>query len=189
MDISAIREAAGLTAEQLPDDASPEQVAEALRSTPAPEAKPGDPPVTEPAAEAKPGDEPEAKPAEPEPVAASAPKPPEGTTLIDSEELAHLRAGAETATRLAKEQAEKERDAVFAKAMEEGRFAPARREHYAKAWERDPEGTRHLLTAKAEDGGLAPNLVPVEARGASPQADAVNDNLGTGLFPELEEKE
>jgi hypothetical protein len=78
---------------------------------------------------------------------------------------------------------------VFAKAMDEGRFAPSRREHYLQAWERDPEGTRHLLTAKAEDGGLAPNLVPVQARGTSPQADAANDNVGTGLFPELEEKE
>jgi hypothetical protein len=186
VDISAIREAAGLTAEQLPDDATPEQVADALRTTPAPEAKPGDEPITEPT-----GEKPEEKPAEeePAPVAASAPKLPEGTTLIDSEELEHLRAGAKTAIDLAKSAAEKERDQVFAKAMDEGRFAPSRREHYLQAWERDPEGTRHLLKAKAEDGGLAPNLVPVQARGTSPQADAANDNVGTGLFPELEEKE
>jgi hypothetical protein len=58
---------------------------------------------------------------------------------------------------------------VIAAALAEGRFAPARREHYERAWQADPEGTRHLLTASETDGGLAPNTIPVQARGVERQ--------------------
>lgn len=113
--------------------------------------------------------------AEPEPVAARALPP--GATVIDSEELARLRAGAETAQTLAREQDERERDAVLAQAMREGRFAPSRSEHWLRAWQADPEGTRHLLTANESEGGLAPNTIPVRARGAAPADESGEANF------------
>jgi hypothetical protein len=111
--------------------------------------------------------EPEAAPEpEPVPVAASLPA---GVVAIDADELARLRAGAQTASELAAERATAQRDSVIAAALAEGRFAPARREHYERAWQADPEGTRHLLTASETDGGLAPNTIPVQARGVERQ--------------------
>lgn len=157
--IAAIRESAGLTSEQLPDDATEEQVREALAAAPEPE---GDPAPT--------GDpEPEGEPTEQQPVAAS--QLPEGVVAIDADELARLRQGAETAQTLATTAAEQDRDRVIAAAIEEGRFAPARRDHYVRAWASDPEGTRTLLTAAESEGGLAPNTIPVAARGEAPQDD------------------
>lgn len=47
-----------------------------------------------------------------------------------------------------------ERDRCIAAAIAEGRFGESRRATYEEAWARDPGGTRHLLTASAEDGGL-----------------------------------
>lgn len=185
MDISALREAAGLTAEQLPDDATAEQIRDAIRATNTQE--PGKPDESDtPEAEDTPDER-------PEPVAASAAKPgklPDGVIAIDAEELAHLKAGADTAAKLAKERADEKRNRVFAAALKEGRFAPARRSHYEQAWERDPEGTEHLLTASADEGGLAPNLVPVEARGTEPQDTpaGLSATGGTGLFDHLYEQ-
>jgi hypothetical protein len=118
---------------------------------------------------------------EPEPVAARAALP-EGVVAIDAAELARLRAGTATAETLARERAESDRDTVIAAAIQQGRFAPARREHYVRAWAADPEGTRTLLTASEEDGGLAPNTIPVQARGAQPQDDLSATTEGTGWF-------
>jgi hypothetical protein len=111
--------------------------------------------------------EPEPTPA-PEPVAASAALP-EGVVAIDSDELARLRAGAQTAQELAAERDRRDRDAVLAAALGEGRFPPARRAVYERAWQADPEGTRLLLTASEAEGGLAPNTIPAQARGADRQ--------------------
>lgn len=187
MDIAALREAAGLTAEQLPDDATPEQVTEALRIPV--EGKAGE-------QEQTPAPKPEEKPAEgtpgetPEQVAAKAGfTPPKGTRLVDEEEWETVKAGAQTAHDLAKRDAEQDRDRTLKAAMSEGRFAPSRKAHYEAMWQADPDGTRTLLTAKAEDGGLAKNTVPVEAKGTESQADInAADGEGTGLFPHLDQK-
>lgn len=107
----------------------------------------------------------------PAPVAASTPAAPAaGTVLVDEARLAVLEG--DFASRL-----EEDRDRVLATALEEGRFAPSRREHYITAWEADPAGTRHLLTAAAADGGLAPNTVPVKERSTSTSAAAQSDSL------------
>lgn len=122
----------------------------------------GDPPTPE-GGGAPPAPEPEPEP-EPAPVAARG-GVPEGAVLIDADELARLRAGAQTATELAQAASDRDRDGVIAGAIDEGRFAPSRREHWVRAWAADPEGTRHLLTAPEAEGGLAPNTIPVSARG------------------------
>lgn len=158
MDIAALREAAGLTAEQLPDDATPEQITEAIRAAntePNPEPSPEPDPVVEP--------EPEAQP-----IAASAALP-DGVVAVDREEWERVQAGAQAGLDLQTRQAREDRDRVIAAAIREGRFAPARREHYEAMWASDAEGARTLLSAAADAGGLAPNTVPVEALGREPQ--------------------
>jgi hypothetical protein len=125
-------------------------------ATAAAEARAADPPP-EPTPEPEP---------EPVPVAASLPA---GVSAIDTEELAAIRRDREALAELRAERAQAQRDSVIAAALAEGRFAPSRREHYERAWQADPEGTRHLLTASESDGGLAPNTIPVQARGVERQ--------------------
>lgn len=176
MDIAALREAAGLTAEQLPDDATPEQVAAALRTAPEAEAP------SDEAAQAE-APTPDEKPAN-EQIAASA-SLPEGMVVVDKATLDDLKAGAATAQDLKARQDREERDRIITAAMLAGKFGKAQKERFVKLYDSDPEGTRHLLTAKAEDGGLAEGVVPTSQVGASPQDDNQDDNRGTGLFPEL----
>lgn len=136
---------------------------------PTPATTPDDPATPEaPDAEGT-TDEPAGDPATPErqPVAASR-QIPDGAVVIDAEELARLRAGAETATRLATEQATRERDGVLMAARDEGRFPPARLEHYRLMWDKDPDGTRTLLTADEDKGGLAKGAVPLTAKSDAP---------------------
>jgi hypothetical protein len=53
-----------------------------------------------------------------------------------------------------------DRDAHIDGAIAAGKFAPARREHWVKSWEADPDGTKTTLD------GLEPGLVvPVAAAG------------------------
>lgn len=108
--------------------------------------------------------------AEQVPVAARA--LPEGVTMIDSDELQRLRAGAAAAIELQTAQQTAERDRIIAAAIGEGRIAPARAAQWTRSWEADPEGTRHLLTAPEADGGLAVNTIPVAARGVEPTDEA-----------------
>jgi len=130
---------------------------------------------------------PEPEPAaaeEPEPVAASA-SVPEGMVLVDAEQFAAVRQGAEQGAEVAARLARQDRDDAIRAAIGEGRFSPSRREHYAQMWDRDPEGTRILLTASADQGGLAPGLVPVTAEmGAAGDGEGtgVPEDAGTGWF-------
>lgn len=102
----------------------------------------------------------------------AAAKAPEGVALVDEAELANLKAAAQVGVDLKREIEEQTDDRILAAAAKEGRFAPARLEHYRKALKEDREGTRHLLTASPEDGGLAPGLVPVGEVGVAASADA-----------------
>jgi hypothetical protein len=178
VDIASIRQAAGLTAEQLPDDATAEQVAEALRTTPAPAPAPEGDAAPEAAAE------------EPEPVAAQAPNIPEGMVLVEADTINELRAGAQRGTEARDLLDRQERDQIIAQAMQDGRIRPAARGDWEQRWERDREETRTLLTAEADKGGLPKGLVPLEARGATrSESDETNDDgQGTGWFPQLEQK-
>lgn len=112
-------------------------------------------------------------PAEAEPVAASATNVPDGMVLVDAETLATVRQGAEAGVQAATQLATEARDRAIQAAIDEGRFAVSRREHYETMWERDPEGTRTLCTGTVEEGGLAQGLVPTGARevGAGGEGD------------------
>jgi hypothetical protein len=71
-------------------------------------------------------------------------------------------------------QAGEDRERVLNAAIEEGRIPPSRRAHWSGLMERDPEGTRTLLTAAEDKGGLAKGLVPVQARGAENPLESTN---------------
>lgn len=70
-----------------------------------------------------------------------------------------------------------ERDQVIAQAVKDGKFAPARKEHWAKLWEADPEGTRQVID------GLTKNVIPVDALGFTVEDDEAIDAEYRSLFP------
>lgn len=94
-----------------------------------------------------------------EEVAAEAPALPEGTVAIDEATLAELRQQAAEGVAARAQQRAEARDRALDDAIRAGKFAPARRDHWAKAWDVDPDGARQALAS------LAPGLVPVEDKG------------------------
>jgi ATP-dependent protease ClpP protease subunit len=111
---------------------------------------------------------PEPAPA-PEPVAA---RVPDGMALIDEATLSELRASAAEGVAARTQQRAEARDQALNDAIRVGKFPPARRDHYAKAWDADPDGTRQLLDSLAE--GLVP-LADVGQPGGEPtDASAVD---------------
>lgn len=78
---------------------------------------------------------------------------PEGMALIERDTLATLQAGAAAGEAAQRVLAEQERDRTIAAAVADGRITPARRDHWAKAYDADPDGTRELLAS------LEPGLV------------------------------
>jgi hypothetical protein len=70
-----------------------------------------------------------------------------------------------------------ERDQIIAKAVQDGKFAPARREHWVRLWDADPEGAREAID------GLARNVIPVTASGYSDADGEELDREYASLFP------
>ena len=92
-------------------------------------------------------------------------KPVAGTMVIDASAWDAQQAAIK---RLEAKQAKHdrdERDDVIAQAVRDGKFAPARKEHWAKLWDADPEGARQVID------GLTKNVIPVEALGVGLQDD------------------
>jgi hypothetical protein len=153
-------------------------------TAPDPSAPDQPPPPEQPTTPVTPPSDP-SRPSEPTPPAQPAqPTAPEGLRLVDESTLADIQRQAAEGAAVAARMRVQDRDQTIRAAIGEGRFSPARREHWERAWDRDPDGTRHLLTAKAEEGGLAPGLVPVTAEiGASGDGEgATPADEGTGWF-------
>jgi ATP-dependent protease ClpP protease subunit len=113
--------------------------------------------------------QPTTPPATPKPQAA-------GTMVIDA---SAWDAQQEAIKRLEAKQAKHdrdERDEVIAKAVRDGKFPPFRKEHYAKLWEADPEGTRATID------GLTKNVIPVEAKGFTLDDEEIDAEFAH-LFP------
>lgn len=110
---------------------------------------------------AEPAADPDPQPVQ-EPVAA---RIPDGMQLIDEATLAELRASAAEGVAARTQQRVEARDQALNDAIRVGKFPPARRGHYAAAWDADPEGTRQLLDSLAE--GLVP-LADVGQPGGEP---------------------
>lgn len=92
---------------------------------------------------------------------------PEGTVLIESEQLDALRADAAAGRAARDEQVRQQRAQVVEAAIADGRIAPARRDHWMAALDADEEGAKALLNS------LAKGLVPLEAAGSAgaPESD------------------
>lgn len=70
-----------------------------------------------------------------------------------------------------------DRDEIIAQAVKDGKFAPARKDHWAKLWDADPEGTRATID------GLAKNVIPVEAKGFGVEDEDDFNIEFASLFP------
>ena len=105
-----------------------------------------------------------------------------GTMVIDA---SAWEAQQESIKRLEAKQAKHdrdERDDIIASAVRDGKFAPARKDHWAKLWDKDPEGTRTSIA------GLAKNVIPVEALGMGLEDDDTFDAEYASLFPPTQTK-
>ena len=118
-----------------------------------------------------------------EPAEPAAPAVPEGAVVVDAEELEELRAAARAGqTALARQEAD-DRARVLDAAVAAGKFPPARREHYARMLQADPEGATALIDS------LAPGLVPVAEIGHGKSGAEITDDdaVYAALFTETKE--
>lgn len=118
--------------------------------------------------------EPETPAAEPEKVAAG--KTAAGTITIDASAWDAIQERTKRLEADAQRRARDERDQVVSDAVRAGKFPPARKEHWVRLWDADPEGTREVLA------GLKPNVVPVEAQGVTLEDDESFDAEYRHLF-------
>jgi hypothetical protein len=179
-----VRDALGL-----PEDASEEQVHEALLAkagitgetppdpTPAPEITPVVEPT--PAVELTPAPE-------RQPVAAS--NLPPGTVLVDEQTWESMRAGLGRVDKMVEENDKSKRETLVMAAIADGRIPPARKDHWLTYLEKDMDGGVEVLSS------LQPNIVPLEERGHARTADLVDNQAVDGdtvtrwseqLFPEV----
>lgn len=79
--------------------------------------------------------------------------------MLDPTTLAQLQAQARLGMEAHNEMKKQARDRVLDEAVTVGKFPPARREHYARMYDADPDGTKELLNRMAE------NAVPVDIMG------------------------
>jgi hypothetical protein len=179
MDPKEIRKRLGL-----PEDATDEQVQEALRSlneaagtlaTPNATTEEGTTAVSTNSpeerkvaeAQASEGEE-EQKTPQAESVAASAAKPEEqgdDVVKLDRATFEQLQAGAKAGLDLKKETDAKTREDLVAAAIGDGRIPPSRKEHWLTSLEADFEGMKATLAS------LTPGLVPVDERGSNETAE------------------
>jgi hypothetical protein len=166
MDPAKLREGLGLA-----PDASDEDVHAAMQATLQASGVTTTTPTTAPTGTAPATDAPAA-----EPVAASVPKVA-GTMTIDASAWDEQQTRIKRLEAEAAKRAREERDQVIAAAVNEGKFAPARKEHWVRLWDADPEGTRQVIA------GLTKNVIPVAALGFADDSDASIDEEYAHLFP------
>lgn len=117
---------------------------------------------------------------EPELPKAKAKKPAAsiaGTTAIDVDAWEASQKRIKTLEAKLAKQDRDERDKIIAQAIKDGKFAPARRELYASAWDKNPEGTREIIA------GLLKNAVPMEEVGYGTDGSGEPDEDYLSLYP------
>jgi hypothetical protein len=150
MDLNKIREALGLGPDASDDDVREAIVAAGLVTAP-----------PEPAAE---------------PVAAT--RHADGTMVIDASAWDEQQKRIQRLEADAQRRRVAERDQVVAEAIADGKFPPARREHWTRLWDADPEGTRQVIAS------LAKNVMPVSPGGYPGSDDDLDvDAEFAHLFP------
>lgn len=93
---------------------------------------------------------------------------PEGVVTIEASQLEQMRADAAAGREAREAQIAAEREALVTAAVEDGRIAPARREHWVTALTADPGAAETLA-------GLQAGLIPVEAKGHTGGIDQASD--------------
>lgn len=108
----------------------------------------------------------------------------DGTVVFDKQAAEQLQADAKAGREARDEQISSDRDRAVAAAVEDGRIPPARREHWRKALDADPEGAAATLN------GLDKGLIPVTQRGSAASADdsSTDHSEGTGWFPSTQKE-
>ena len=179
MDPKKVRKLLGL-----PEDATDEDVTKAVDAKLAEVEKPAEKPAEAPPAPVAEETPPAATPtiAPPAP-AAETPKLPDGVVTIDSTTLEDLRVAAARGAEAHQTLRIQARDTYLEGAVRAGKFAPSRREHFAKLYDADEEGTRQTIDA------LAANVIPVQAKGHEGGTDTPADETWAAAeaawFPEL----
>lgn len=105
---------------------------------------------------------------------------PSGIVHIDASQLAELQAGIRDMHAVKAKIEADERERAIAAAVRAGKFPTYRVEHYRRAWDIDPAGTRQLLES------LQTNLVPVAASGYAGDPDDLVSSEFEHLFPPTE---
>jgi len=170
------------------DDSSRAPAAEQPGTSATAEHTPGGPDNTAPAGPTDPAvAQPTSTPGADEGAGAvEAPVAAGSTVTVDRTTWEETRRQAQQGATAFERQASEDRDRVLTAAIEQGRIPPSRRAHWAGLLERDPEGTRTLLTAEEDKGGLAKGLVPVQARGAeSPLENTTVEAYPAEWLPEV----
>jgi hypothetical protein len=158
MDPVKLREALGLAADASDADVTAAALT-ALNITPAP--------TTEPATDPTPATVPAA-------VAASTP----GVMVLDTSVVAELQRQAARGEEAFKMMQTSRRDQTIARALELGKFAPARKAEWERLYDADPDGTEATIAS------LSPNLVPLQASGFPGTDTYQEDQTYYALFPE-----
>lgn len=195
--IRLLRERLGLSEEQLPDDASQEQIDAALRgeAQPPSETPPSEnPPAETPPSENPPAETPPAEtPAEQTPDAIAAARrtlEAAGLVAVPGDAWQSVQANAAAGARVAHTTEQRRREGIIAEAVRVGRISPAQRPNFTTMFERDPQGTETLLTASVEKGGLMPGTIPIEARGSDPSPESQTaEAYPASWLPELQQDE
>jgi len=101
---------------------------------------------------------------------------PTGTVTVDAAMLEDLKRQAARGDAARKVQEDNDRDSTILAAIKAGKIPKSRQAHWQTQWDKDVEGTKHLLTAAADKGGLAPGLIPVTEEGTAPSDEALTDD-------------
>ncbi len=167
MDPVKIREALGLSA-----DASDDEVKAAMLTAAGATPDETSPPEPEPAQPALFDDTATAKPAvAPNKELVRASGAP-GTVVLASSVWEATQDTIKRLTAFVDKSQRDERDQVIAKAVSDGKFTPAQRQHFARLWDADPNGTRSLIDNLTKNSALA-----VMASGYVGDGEEVDDEL------------
>jgi hypothetical protein len=160
-DAAKLREALGLS-----PDVSDDEVRAALASAGLVASQPEPPkPAPEPTPAPQPTPDPAPSPdRQPDLVTAAAAQP--GTLVIASSVWEETQKRIQNLTSFVDKTKRDERDTVIAKAVEDGKFTPAQKTHFARLWDADPDGTRNLIDHLQRNSALAVAASGYDADGA-----------------------
>lgn len=107
-----------------------------------------------------------------------------GLRTMDEATYQTLMAGAQAGSAALARFNNSDRDGAVTAAIQAGKIPKSREAHWKDAWDKDPEGTKILLTAAADKGGLAPGLIPVGPEVGGVPADGGDPNADDAYPPE-----